>query len=120
MGARLRQGVRVGINCCFATPSLPFLGGTKDAKECSDFGKAQRTDCSPASSKFENIKTRADCVRSLTTMNKWMKRRIERSRARCRRADVVKREESKVDPKGQDSKQNRAKEKDTPLAYVLG
>ena len=53
-------------------------------------------------------------------MNKWMKRRIERSRARCRRADVVKREESKVDPKGQDSKQNRAKEKDTPLAYVLG
>jgi hypothetical protein len=35
-------------------------------------------------------------------MNKWMKRRIERSRARCRRADVVKREESKVDPKGED------------------
>jgi hypothetical protein len=99
---------------------LAALGGTKDAKECSDFGKAKRTDCSPASSKFENIKTRADCVRSLTTMNKWMKRRIERSRARCRRADVVKREESKVDPKGQDSKQKSAKEKDTPLDYVLG
>ena len=53
-------------------------------------------------------------------MNRWMKRRIERSRARCRRAEVVKREESKVDRKGQDIKQNGAKEKDTRLAYVLG
>ena len=53
-------------------------------------------------------------------MNKWMKRRIERSRARCRRADVVKREESKVDRKGQVSKHKRDKEKDTRLAYFLG
>jgi len=82
--------------------------------------KAKRTDCSPASSKFENLKTLAICVRSLTTMNRWMKRRIERSRARCRRAEVVKREESKVDRKGLDIKQKRAKEKDTRLAYVLG
>ena len=53
-------------------------------------------------------------------MNRWMKRRIERSRARCRRAEVVKREDSKVERKGQVSKQNTAKEKDTPLVYVLG
>ena len=53
-------------------------------------------------------------------MNKWMKRRIERSRARCRRAEVVKREESKVDRKGLDINQKRVKEKDTRLAYVLG
>ena len=53
-------------------------------------------------------------------MNRWMKRRIERSRARCRRSEVVKREESKVERKGQVSKQNRAKEKDPRLAYVLG
>ena len=52
-------------------------------------------------------------------MNRWMKRRIERSRARCRRAEVVKREESKVDRKGLDIKQKSAKEKDTRLTYVM-
>ena len=49
-------------------------------------------------------------------MNRWMKRRIERSRARCRRVEVVKREESKVERKGQD----RTKPKDTCLAQLPG
>jgi len=64
---------------------------------------------------IEILEVRGKQIGKATTMNRWMKRRIERSRARCEQTESQKRERSGVSRKGRASKHNRAKTKETDL-----